>query len=395
MRRAGVKRTHGVAAVILAAMAAGVVIGCQAQTPSATTPTESIPTAESAGYKVDVIATGLAYPWGLALLPDGGFLVTEREGDLRRIGPDGTNTVVTGVPQALRLNQGGLLDVSLHPQFAANNLVYLTLAVGDADSNRTELIRGRLDGAALRDVEVLYQAHPAKGSGAHFGGRVLWLPDGALLMTLGDGFAYREQAQSLDTDFGKILRLTETGQPAPGNPFAGQANARPGIYSYGHRNPQGLARDPVSGRLYANEHGPMGGDEINLIEAGKNYGWPVATFGDDYTGAKISPFTERPGMASPLVHWTPSLAPSALLFYTGAAFPAWQGDLLSSTLAGREVRRLDLDEAGAVVGQERLFTDIEARLRNIVQGPQGELYLLTDDPAGQILRVTPKPAQAG
>jgi glucose/arabinose dehydrogenase len=378
------------AGLAVIALAASPLAGCNVRAPDKAAEANALPTADASAYTVTPIAKDLKYPWGLAVLPDGGFLVTEREGDLRRIGADGAATVIGGVPSALRLNQGGLLDVALHPQFAANGLVYLTMAAGTESANHTQLIRGRLEGDQLRDVAVLYRAAPLKNAGSHFGSRLLWLPDGTLLMTLGDGFAYREQAQTLDNDFGKILRLTEAGQPAPGNPFLDQAGARPAIYSYGHRNVQGIARDPASGRIYANEHGPLGGDELNHIEPGKNYGWPAATFGDDYTGAKISPFTERPGMQGPMVHWSPALAPSGLVFYTGAAFPAWQGDLLTSALAGQEVRRVDLDASGAVVGQERLFAELEQRIRAIVQGPQGELYLLTDDPAGQVLRVTQK-----
>jgi glucose/arabinose dehydrogenase len=321
------------------------------------------------------------------------MLVAERNGVVRVI----ENGVlrpepVAGVPAVFAEGQGGLFEVQPHPRYADNRLVYLTYAAGDGDANRTTLARAQFDGLSLSDVEVLWQASPEKEGGAHFGGRMLFLPDDTLLLTLGDGFAYREQAQALDNDFGKVVRLTLDGDPAPGNPLAAQG-ARPEIWTIGHRNVQGVARDPATGRIWTNEHGPRGGDEVNLMRPGANYGWPVITYGVDYSGAVISPFTAREGMEQPLVHWVPSIAPSGMAFYDGALFPAWRGDLFVSALAGAQLRRLDLDGAGAVRGQEVLLQELEGRFRNVVQGPDGALYILAEstaaDPSGQVLRLAP------
>lgn len=346
---------------------------------------------DSGAYQTQVLTEGLAHPWGLAVLPDGALLVTEREGGLKRIpAAGGAGVAITGVPQALVLNQGGLLDVSLHPEFAQNGFVYLTLSVGTEAANHTRLVRGKLVGDALESVETLWDFTPAKRGGAHFGSRILWLPDGTMLVSVGDGFAYREQAQNLGAHFGKILRLTDAGKPASDNPFVAQTGALADIYSYGHRNVQGLTRDAATGRIYANEHGPMGGDELNLIVAGKNYGWPVATNGVDYSGAQISPFTERPGMESPLKYWVPSMAPGGLAFYGADAFPAWKGDVLMAGLRSMDVRRVDLDANGKALGEESLFAELNARIRQVVVGPAGELYLLTDAADGALIKVTPK-----
>jgi aldose sugar dehydrogenase len=349
------------------------------------------PKAEAGRYQTQVLAQGLANPWGLAVLPDGALLVTERGGALKRIpAAGGPGVAIAGVPAVFAQGQGGLLDVALHPQFATNGLIYLTMAVGRENANHTRLVRAKLVGDQLETVETLWDFTPAKRGPAHFGSRLLWLPDGTLLVSVGDGFAFREQAQNLTTHFGKIVRLTEDGKPAPGNPFAGSSDALADIYSYGHRNVQGLVRDPVSGRIYAHEHGPMGGDELNLVEPGKNYGWPAATFGKDYSGAQISPFTERPGMVGPLKYWVPSIAPGGMAFYAGDAFPAWRGDVLVAGLRSMDVRRVDLDADGKVLGEESLFAELNARVRQVVVGPAGELYLLTDAADGAVIKVTPK-----
>jgi glucose/arabinose dehydrogenase len=373
----------------VAVAALGVSAGCSAaqiQSPPA-------PTADAGAYSVSVVASGLDLPWGLSFLPDGTMLVAERNGALRVI----ENGVlrpepVSGVPDVFAEGQGGFFEAQPHPRFAENRLVYLTYAAGEENANRTTLARAEFDGRGLSNLEVLWQASPEKEGGAHFGGRILFLPDDTMLLTLGDGFAYREQAQALDSDLGKIVRLTLDGDPAPGNPLASQG-ARPEIWTYGHRNVQGVAMDPATGRIWTNEHGPRGGDEVNLMRPGANYGWPVITYGVDYSGAVISPFTEREGMEQPLVYWTPSIAPSGMAFYDGALFPAWRGDLFVSALAGAQVRRIDLDAAGAVQGQEILLQELEGRFRNVVQGPDGALYLLAEstaaDSSGQVLRIAP------
>jgi glucose/arabinose dehydrogenase len=339
---------------------------------------------------VTELASGLAYPWGAAFLPDGSLLVTERDGRLRLI-RDGklVEAPISGVPTVLNDGQGGLFDVALHPDFATNSLIYLSFAKGTKKANHTAVVRGKFDGKALTQVEPVFDAVPERATQAHFGGRLLFLEDKSLIVTLGDGYIYRDKAQDLSSDLGKIVRISDIGKPASGNPFVGQAGARPEIWSFGHRNVQGIAHDPATGTLYANEHGPKGGDEVNVIQPGKNYGWPVITYGVDYSGAPISLENKKAGMEQPLVYWVPSIAPSSMVFYTGELFKAWKGDLLVSALAGQHIRRVDL-EAGAVKGQESLLAEREERYRDIIQAPDGSLIVLTDDPEGKVLRLTPK-----
>jgi glucose/arabinose dehydrogenase len=351
---------------------------------------------EATGWRAEVVAQGLSHPWAIAWLPDGSALVTERSGRLRviregRLDP----TPVSGLPPPLVAGQGGLLDVAPHPRFAENRLVYFTFATGTGSANRTALARGRLEGQALHDAEVIFQNADAKPGAQHFGSRIVWLPDGTLLMSVGDGgnpptrFGgenIRNQAQNPGTHFGKVLRLKDDGSPAPGNPFAGQADARPEIWTLGHRNVQGMTRDPVSGRVWANEHGSRGGDELNVIEGGRNYGWPVVTYSSEYWGPRISDETSRPGIADPVLVWTPSKAPSGLTFYHGDRFPEWKGDLFSGALKFQQVRRIRLDGT-RVVGEEKL--SIGKRVRDVRQGPDGYLYLLTDEDDGALLRIVP------
>lgn len=354
---------------------------------------EAPPAADSGTVKLQVseLATGLEYAWGAAVLPDGQILVTERAGRLRVI-RDGALVAqpVAGVPPVLDAGQGGLFDVALHPQFAENGLVYLALARGTQQENRTAVVRGRFTGTALENVETVFEASPAKSGAAHFGGRLLFLPDGSLLVTLGDGFDLRDEAQNKASDLGKIVRITDTGAPAPGNPFAGEAGARAEIYTLGHRNVQGIVRDPASGTIYAVEHGPKGGDEVNVLRPGANYGWPVITYGVDYSGLPISMRSAADGMEQPLVYWVPSIAPGGMAFYDGAMFPAWRGDLLVPALAGQHLRRVDL-EGGTVQGQESLLAEREERYRQVIVAPDGALLLLTDAPEGKVLRVAAAP----
>lgn len=349
------------------------------------------PAAASASQKIEVteLASGLAFPWGAAILPDGAILVTERDGRLRLI-KDGKLVAepIGGVPPVLNDGQGGLFDVALHPDFASNRLVYLAYAKGTKSANHTAVVRGQFDGSKLVNVEPVFDSIPERQTQAHYGGRLLFLPDKTLIVTLGDGYEYRDKAQDLSSDLGKIVRITDTGQPAPDNPFVGQVGKRPEIYTYGHRNVQGIAHDPVSGTLYAHEHGPKGGDEVNILTPGRNYGWPVITYGVDYSGAPISLESKKAGMEQPLIYWVPSIAPSSMVVYTGDLFPAWKGDLLVTALAGQQVRRVDL-ENGQVKAQETYLTDREERFRDIIQAPDGSLIVLTDDPEGKVLRLTP------
>jgi glucose/arabinose dehydrogenase len=358
-------------------------------------PTGDVP--EAKGWGTEVVVDGLEHPWSIAWLPDGSALITERPGRLRIL-RDGAlvREPVKVLPPVLSHGQGGLLDVALHPEFERNRLVYLTFATGTPDANRTALARGRLQDDRLQDVEVIFENADVKSGGQHFGSRLLWLPDQSLLMSIGDGgnppisFAggnIRDQAQSLATHFGTIVRLTEDGRAHPDNPFVDQKGARPEIYSYGHRNIQGLALDPASGRVWANEHGSRGGDELNLIESGKNYGWPEVTYSMEYWGPRVSDETSRPGVVDPLINWTPSKAPSGLAFYTGDRYPGWQGNLFSGALVFGEVRRIVLDGA-KVVDEEKLT--IGNRVRDVRQGPDGYLYVLIDSGEGSLLRIEPR-----
>jgi glucose/arabinose dehydrogenase len=332
---------------------------------------------------VEVVAGGLARPWGLAFLPDGSALVTEKAGVLKRIA-GGRITPIAGVPPVMSEGQGGLFDVLPHPDFASNSLIYLSYAHGTRRANGTRLALAWLDGATLRDVTPLWTADPLKRGPVHFGGRMALLPDRTLLLTTGDGFDFREQAQVTSSPLGKVMRLTLGGKPAPGNPFP----ENPAVFSKGHRNPQGLAFDPVRGQVYATEHGPRGGDEVNRLASGGNYGWPVATRGRDYSGATISPFRSYEGMAEPLLDWTPSIAPSGLAVYRGPIFPQWSGDLLAGALVNREVRRVQLNAAGTeVLREERILPSLGARVRDVRVAPDGALWLLTDETPGQVLRV--------
>ncbi|WP_435791796.1 PQQ-dependent sugar dehydrogenase [Elongatibacter sediminis] len=353
--------------MLLAAACAVITTTCGAQVP----------------WRLETWATGLDAPWSLTFLPDGGALVTERPGSLRRIAADGSvGEPLAGVPAVYDAGQGGLFDVVLHPQFSDNALVYLSYAEGPPAANATAIARGRLTDDGLAGVEVIYRVSPRKDTPVHYGGRMAFLPDGTLLLTTGDGFDYREAAQDIESGLGKVLRITDSGEPAPGNPFA----EAPDVWSYGHRNAQGLAVAP-DGTVWLHEHGPRGGDEVNRLEAGSNYGWPAVTYGIDYSGAVISPHTALPGMVQPEYYWVPSIAPSGLAVYTGRMFPEWVGDLFVGALVDREVRRLDIED-GRVVGEEALFAERRVRMRDIRVGPDGALYLVTDAVPGEVIRVT-------
>ncbi|WP_194744321.1 PQQ-dependent sugar dehydrogenase [Thermaurantiacus tibetensis] len=344
--------------------------------------------AAAQALRTEVVAGGLDHPWSIAFLPDGSALVTERAGGLVRIA-GGRVMRIRGVPRVLTGGQGGLFDVRPHPRFAENRLVYLSYAHGSPRANGTRLARARLEGDRLVGLEVLWTATPAKRGLVHYGGRFLFLPDGTILLTTGDGFDFREDAQRRTSPLGKVMRLTEAGRPAPDNPFAGTEGALPEIWTLGHRNPQGLAFDAVRGLVYAHEHGPRGGDEVNILVPGRNYGWPVATRGRDYSGATISPYRRYPGMEEPLLDWTPSIAPSGLAVYRGAMFPEWTGDLLVGALVDREVRRVRLSPDGRqVLGQESLLKAAGARIRDVAVAPDGAVWLATDAPDGQVLRVS-------
>jgi glucose/arabinose dehydrogenase len=384
-----------IASSILAAAVAAMI--CAAASPAADSrvgrappPAPQPAKVVKAGYKVTEIAKGLDHPWSMAFLPDGSMLVTERQGRLRLIkGGLLQPQPIGGVPAVHTGSQAGLFDIVLHPNFAQNNIVYLTYAAGTAAANGTEVARARFDGSMLQDLHVIFKAAPLKDTDNHYGGRMAFLPDGTFALTIGEGFEYREKAQDLTSDLGKIVRLNEDGSVPQDNPFIGQAGVRPEIYTWGHRNEQGLIFDAQSGLLYETEHGPRGGDELNIIVAHKNYGWPVITYGMDYSGAYVSPYTQRPGLEQPVIYWTPSIAPSGLAMYRGEKFPAWKGDLFVGALAFRHLRRVHLDERGNVVNQEELLNDQRRRIRDVRAAPDGYLYVCTDEADGQVLRLEP------
>jgi aldose sugar dehydrogenase len=344
-----------------------------------------------AAPKVETVAEGLEHPWSLAFMPDGNMLVSERPGRLRIVRNGVLSEPVQGVPEVDARKQGGLLDVVLDPDFAANRTIFLSFSEPRPEGgNGTSVARARLsgDGSKLEEMKVIFRQQPAIESEAHFGGRIAFAPDGNLFVTLGERYVMRDSAQDLGTDLGKVVRITKDGAPAPGNPFVGKQGALPEIWSYGHRNAQGAAIEPATGLLWTVEHGAQGGDEINRPEAGRNYGWPVITYGKDYDDSKIGEGTAKAGMEQPLHYWDPSIAPSGLAFYEGAMFPQWKGDLLVGALKGQKLVRLDV-ENGKIVGEEAMLTDLGERIRDVRVGPDGAVYLLTDNPQGRVLRVTP------
>lgn len=363
-------------------------------------PTPAGPPPEARGWRMVEVAGGIAHPWAMAWLADGRLLVTSRGGTLHELRGDRFVEVpIDGLPPVYAENQGGLMDLAPHPDDRERPRLYLTLSTGSDDANRTILVRGRLDGERLTDIQTLFAVEPTKSGGEHFGSRLLWLPDGTLLMSVGDGGnpprrvgdrLAREQAQNLATHLGAILRLTEEGRPAPDNPFVDRAGARPEIWSYGHRNIQGLARDPATGRVWATEHGPFGGDELNRIERGKNYGWPLQTQGLDYRTREPIGQPRAEGTLEPLVVWSPAHAPSGLAVYTGDRFPAWRGSLLSGGLVSEDVRRITLDGDGRVRVTDQESLPIGRRVRDVRQGPDGFIYVLTDERDGRLLRIEPE-----
>ena len=344
-------------------------------------------TAAAAEYQLETVSSGLHYPWSVAQLPDGSLLVTERRGKLLHISADGSSREeITGVPTTWLAGQGGFFDIVLHPEFAANRLIYLAYAKGDRDANGTAIWRARLQGNTLLDGSDILWVADKKNTAQHYGGRLLFLPDTSLLLTTGDGFDFREQAQNPLSELGKVLRINDDGSIPADNPFTEPGSER--VWTLGHRNPQGLALAGDSGAVYLHEHGPKGGDEVNLLRAGENYGWPAVTHGVDYSGAYVSPFTDLPGLTPPVHGWTPSIAPSGMTLYDGDLFPAWRGKLLVGALVDKEVRVLTLQD-GEVSSETALFTELGARIRDVRTGMDGHVYLLTDAEDGALLRVWP------
>ena len=334
------------------------------------------------------VAVGLEHPWGLAFLPDGRMLVTERPGRLRLVARDGSvSEPLTGVPRVLARGQGGLLDVALSPSFAQDRLVYLSFAEPGGAGGSTAVARGRLGERGLDDTRVIWRQEPKVSGNNHWGSRLVWRPDGTLFVTLGDRYTYMERAQDLSTTIGKIVRINADGSVPRDNPFVDRGNARPEIWSLGHRNVQAATLD-ASGQLWTVEHGARGGDELNRPQAGHNYGWPVITYGVDYSGARIGVGTAAPGMEQPVYYWDPVIAPSGATFYSGAAFPDWRGDLFVGSLQPGRLVRLRLRD-GRVTHEERYLIGPGERIRDVTEGPDGFLYLLTDSPKGRIVRLAP------
>ncbi len=339
-------------------------------------------------FRPVVVASGLEHPWALAFLPDGRMLVTERPGRLRVIA-DGKlqREPIDGVPRVAARGQGGLLDVVLHPDYASNGWVYLSFSAPRERGAHTAVVRARLDGNRLVNLEDIFAGNNVAGGGRHFGSRLAFGGDGKLYVTVGER-GDRDKAQDLGSHNGTTVRLNDDGTVPSDNPFVNTAGALPEIYSYGHRNAQGMARHPDSGAVWLNEHGPQGGDEINIVKARVNYGWPVITHGRAYSGFAMGEGSSKPGMAQPLLHWTPSIAPSGMAFYTGDKFPAWRGNLFVGSLKFRHLVRLELD-GERVVAQERLLENAFGRVRDVRQGPDGLLYVLTDQSDGALIRLEP------
>ncbi len=346
--------------------------------------------------RVVPVVTGLSHPWSLAFLPDGNMLVTERDGRLRIVRNGVLDpTPIPGTPKVFARVLGGLLDVALHPRFAENRFVYLSYSKQREDNlTATALARGVFDGTSLEDVKDIFVANSWSKSLTNFGGRIAFDREGLLYLTVGER-QEQDRAQKPDDHGGKVLRLRDDGTAPPDNPFVGKPGYLPEIYSLGHRSPQGLAMNPATGAIWENEHGPLGGDELNIILPGKNYGWPLVTFGTDYDGTKVSDATWRADLEAPYVYWVPSIAVSGLTFYTGDRFPTWKGNVfVGSMFAGRtrgtgHLQRILINEAGRPINREPILTELRQRIRDVRQGPDGLLYLLTDEDAGMVLRLEP------
>jgi glucose/arabinose dehydrogenase len=345
---------------------------------------------EKADFSYEILTHGLSHPWSLAFLPDGSMLVTERGGNLRLIDASGRLDPVPigGLPVTREHGQGGLLDVALHPDFEKNQLIYLSYAEPGKSGSSTAVARGRLQGHQLTQVEVIYRMSHKTGEGRHFGSRLVFDRDGYLFISQGDR-GKGSRAQDLKDHAGSLIRIHDDGRAPEDNPFVSRWFAKSEIYSYGHRNIQGAALNPWSGQLWTHEHGPQGGDEINIPEAGKNYGWPVITYGVNYgTGTKIGEGTQKAGMEQPIYYWVPSIAPSGMSFYNAERFPAWKGNLFVGSLKFQLLVRLEL-EGNRVAHEERLLSGKLGRIRDVRQGPDGYIYLLTDEKNGKLVRLVP------
>lgn len=355
--------------------------------------TQTSPTLEeisSLAFDIKTEATALINPWSVAELPNGDFLITERGGRLIRVS-QGKPIELSGLPDDILVaGQGGLLDIVLAPDFTETSEIYFSYAYGQIDANGTALAKAKLSSTNIEDVEVIFRANPPKSAPQHFGSRIAFLPDDTIIVTLGEGFALREDAQKPNTHLGKLIRLNRDGSAPINNPFIESPEYKAEIYSLGHRNVQGLVFDKATGVIWSHEHGPRGGDELNIIRPGENYGWPIVTKGTDYNGARITPFEEKEGMVEPVYYWVPSIAPSGLAIYRGDMFPEWQGDAIIGGLASRDLRLVNL-KGGQAVNEIDLLSDLDKRIRDVRIAKDGSLLVLTDDDEnGQLLRVSAK-----
>ena len=382
-------------------------VGCSIENPTSAENATSSPTnsplvsdnsVTTAEVRTTTVLQGLERPWGMAWLPDGSILITERPGRLRIVRNGQLDLEpIPGVPEVFAVNHGGLLDISLHPDFEKNRLVYFTYSQGTNQANHTRVARATFDGTKLQNWSDIFEVSPTKPEGQHFGSRIVWLPDKTMLVAFGDGGNppirlngeyIRNQAQNLGSHLGTVVRINDDGSIPQDNPFIGDDNANPAIWSYGHRNIQGMTIDSKTKRVWSHEHGSRGGDELNLMEAGQNYGWPEVSYSDEYTGGRVAEVSSRPDVPEPKVVWTPSIAPSGLAFYSGDRYSDWQGDLFAGGLVSRDVRRIDLDENGNVLGEESI--PIGQRVRDVRQSPDGMLYVLTDEQNGSLISIEPE-----
>ena len=352
----------------------------------------SVVRSEKEDFQLVTIADDLNHPWSLAFLPDGHYLVSERGGTLWRIAPDGRKVEISGVPEVYHRGQGGLLDIVPAPDFKTSGLLYFSYAAADEkELANTEVAHAKLNlmQNRLTDVTVIFRANPKVSGSNHWGSRLLFGPDGLLYITLGERFSYKKEAQNPHNHLGTIIRVHPDGRIPANNPFADGQDGDPKVFTYGNRNVQGIALRPDTDQIWFHEHGPKGGDEVNILKAGANYGWPAVTYGISYVGWKISDKTTAPGIEDPVLHWTPSIAPSGMAFYTGDKFPAWQGNVFVGALAHTHLRRLELHD-NTVVHQEVLLEDRGTRIRDVRTGPDGFIYVLTDQLDGELLRLEPR-----
>lgn len=383
-------RWPGNPVIVCVALLAVASTACAQTASPMTTPSKSAATTGNA--KSVVVAEGLEHPWALAFLPGepgGRMLVTERAGRLRIVSADGkVGAPLAGVPTVHAVNQGGLLDVVAAPDFQRSRMIYFSFAQPVAGGARTAVASAQLGDGKLENVKVIFAQTDVVSGGHHFGSRIAIARDGSLFITTGERYSEKDRAQSLQSHLGKVIHINADGSVPKDNPFVSNVAARSEIWSYGHRNMQGAAIHPSSGKLWTHEHGPRGGDEINIAQAGKNYGWPVIGYGIDYSGLRMHETTAKAGMEQPLHYWVPSIAPSGMAFYTAERFPQWKNSLFVGALAGEHLARLTLD-GERVVSEERLLSERKERIRDVRQGPDGYIYVITDEKNGKLLRVSP------